>query len=578
MTLRGGDVDIDTRKRLERLCKAEDAELAVSLRTYGIHPSSYGLATKPPAPPDTVLDDLFASLSLPPRTQRPPLSPQRYSSVDIEALPEYPDLVRAILDHPPGVFDNFSTPTGPQTSPTPNPSTALLNLRMPQQQLNPQQPSAPAYEPSQPSQRRSAPAHQPSLSANPHPRTSHPRQSHPRVLPLSLPASRKTSLRAQRKDNEVIDLDGDVNMDTEIEFEAALAQESATRARREGRKRPDRPSHEGDGGPRGRGYNSRSQPQPQSPNHNRGACVISDDEDGEYERGNKRGRRSKADRELNQTLATNPYCAAFQQQRHDIESEDGDGNFGDFRSAASKYAADQRKKGKRPRAGNNSEKLHGKQGGFGSDRQNDGMDVARTVTKAVLGPRRARFSAPRQAGAGAKTPAGADSKAKEEASAMREALLGAVVTETPNVRWDDVAGLHAAKDALKEAVILPRKFPEMFTGKRRPWKGVLLYGPPGTGKSFLAKAVATEAESYFISLSSSDLVSKWQGESEKLVKELFVLAREMAPTVIFIDEIDSLVSSRNDTESESSRRIKTEFLVQMDGVGNGTGIFKSLLD
>lgn len=158
----------------------------------------------------------------------------------------------------------------------------------------------------------------------------------------------------------------------------------------------------------------------------------------------------------------------------------------------------------------------------------------------------------------------------EEAKKMRAALSSAIVTEKPNVRWEDVAGLSAAKEALKEAVILPKKFPQMFVGKRRPWKGILLYGPPGTGKSFLAKAVATEADSFFISVSSSDLVSKWQGESEKMVKELFALAREEAPSIVFIDEIDSLVSSRSDNESESSRRIKTEFLVQMDGVGNGT--------
>lgn len=89
------------------------------------------------------------------------------------------------------------------------------------------------------------------------------------------------------------------------------------------------------------------------------------------------------------------------------------------------------------------------------------------------------------------------------------------MTETPNVRWDDVAGLEGAKEALKEAVILPIKFPHLFTGKRTPWRGILLYGPPGTGKSFLAKAVATEAKSTFFSVSSSDLVSKWMGESER---------------------------------------------------------------
>jgi len=141
--------------------------------------------------------------------------------------------------------------------------------------------------------------------------------------------------------------------------------------------------------------------------------------------------------------------------------------------------------------------------------------------------------------------------------------------EKPNVQWSDVAGLENAKESLKEAVILPIKFPQLFTGKRKPWRGILLYGPPGTGKSFLAKAVATEANnSTFFSVSSSDLLSKWLGESEKLVRNLFELARTHKPSIIFIDEVDSLCSARSDNESESARRVKTEFLVQMQGVGN----------
>ncbi|KAL8946765.1 MAG: hypothetical protein Q9183_007861, partial [Haloplaca sp. 2 TL-2023] len=109
---------------------------------------------------------------------------------------------------------------------------------------------------------------------------------------------------------------------------------------------------------------------------------------------------------------------------------------------------------------------------------------------------------------------GDDEEQDPDAKKLRGALQGAILTDKPNIKWEDVAGLEGAKEALKEAVILPIKFPHLFVGKRQPWKGILLYGPPGTGKSYLAKAVATEANSTFFSVSSSDLVSKWMGESE----------------------------------------------------------------
>ncbi|KAI9844931.1 MAG: Vacuolar protein sorting-associated protein 4 [Sclerophora amabilis] len=176
-------------------------------------------------------------------------------------------------------------------------------------------------------------------------------------------------------------------------------------------------------------------------------------------------------------------------------------------------------------------------------------------------------------GSGKKKSDSDDEEMDPESKKLRGALAGAILTDKPDIRWDDVAGLEGAKEALKEAVILPIKFPHLFTGKRQPWRGILLYGPPGTGKSYLAKAVATEANSTFFSVSSSDLVSKWMGESERLVKQLFNMARENKPSIIFIDEIDALCGPRGEGESEASRRIKTELLVQMDGVGrDSTGV------
>ncbi|NWR73977.1 FIGL1 protein, partial [Centropus unirufus] len=163
-----------------------------------------------------------------------------------------------------------------------------------------------------------------------------------------------------------------------------------------------------------------------------------------------------------------------------------------------------------------------------------------------------------------------DERLKNIEPKMVELIMHEIMDHGPPVNWDDIAGVEFAKATIKEIVVWPMLRPDIFTGLRGPPKGILLFGPPGTGKTLIGKCIACQSGATFFSISASSLTSKWVGEGEKMVRALFAVARCQQPAVIFIDEIDSLLSQRGDGEHESSRRIKTEFLVQLDGAATSS--------
>jgi SpoVK/Ycf46/Vps4 family AAA+-type ATPase len=156
----------------------------------------------------------------------------------------------------------------------------------------------------------------------------------------------------------------------------------------------------------------------------------------------------------------------------------------------------------------------------------------------------------------------------KEDNQMESKIESEIMSTIPNVSFQDIVGMNYLKEMINEIIILPTIRPDLFTGILQPQRGILLFGPPGTGKTMIAKAIASECKSTFFNISASSLTSKWVGESEKTVRALFKIAYQKEPSIIFIDEIDSVLSKRSDNDNEAAKRLKTEFLIQFDGLGS----------
>jgi len=162
-----------------------------------------------------------------------------------------------------------------------------------------------------------------------------------------------------------------------------------------------------------------------------------------------------------------------------------------------------------------------------------------------------------------------ESEVDDEAKKLQEMISDTILTERPTVKLSEVAGLEDAKQAIDDAILAPMKHPELFKGKaRQPWRGILFYGPAGCGKTLVAKAVASEVNATFFNVSAANIVSKWLGESERLVLNLFELARKNQPAIIFIDELDSIGVSRSGDDVGGERRLKTQLLTELQGLAS----------
>ncbi len=162
-----------------------------------------------------------------------------------------------------------------------------------------------------------------------------------------------------------------------------------------------------------------------------------------------------------------------------------------------------------------------------------------------------------------------ETEVDEDTRRLQEMISDTIITERPSVKMSDVAGLADAKQAIHDAIIAPMKHPELFKGKsRQPWRGILFYGPAGCGKTLIAKAVASEVNATFFNVSAGNIVSKWLGESEKLVMNLFALARRNQPAIVFMDELDSVGVSRSGDDVGGERRLKTQLLTELQGLAS----------